>query len=76
MWLAKCGLRQIIVKLWKVFTDLSRPGVGSVGSTENVQTLFEHLPCSVEHVRWNSFHTFIAYIRSATSLAIMDAPSF
>jgi hypothetical protein len=28
--------------------------VGSVGSTENVQTIFELLPCSVEHVRWNS----------------------
>jgi hypothetical protein len=28
--------------------------VGSLGSTENVQTIFELLPCSVEHVRWNS----------------------
>jgi hypothetical protein len=28
--------------------------VGSLGSTENVQTILELLPCSVEHVRWNS----------------------
>jgi hypothetical protein len=28
--------------------------MGSLGSTENVQTIFELLPCSVEHVRWNS----------------------
>jgi hypothetical protein len=28
--------------------------VGSLGSTENVQTIFELLPCSVEHVSWNS----------------------
>jgi hypothetical protein len=29
--------------------------VGSFGSTQNVQTIFELLPCSVEeHVRWNS----------------------
>jgi hypothetical protein len=28
--------------------------VGSLGCTENVQTLFELLPCSVEHVRWNN----------------------
>jgi hypothetical protein len=28
--------------------------VGTLGSTENVQTIFELLPCSVEHVRWNS----------------------
>jgi hypothetical protein len=28
--------------------------VGSLGSTENFQTIFELLPCSVEHVRWNS----------------------
>jgi hypothetical protein len=28
--------------------------VGSLGSTENVQTIFELLPYSVEHVRWNS----------------------
>jgi hypothetical protein len=25
--------------------------VGSLGSTENVQTIFELLPCYVEHVR-------------------------
>jgi hypothetical protein len=25
-----------------------------LGSTENVQTIFELLPSSVEHVRWNS----------------------
>jgi hypothetical protein len=24
-----------------------------LGSTENVKTIFELLPCSVEHVRWN-----------------------
>jgi hypothetical protein len=28
--------------------------VGSLGSMEKVQTIFELLPCSVEHVRWNS----------------------
>jgi hypothetical protein len=28
--------------------------VGSLGSTENVQTIFELLPWSVVHVRWNS----------------------
>jgi hypothetical protein len=28
--------------------------VGSLGSTENIQTIFELLPFSVEHVRWNS----------------------
>jgi hypothetical protein len=28
--------------------------VGSLCSTENVQAIFELLPCSVEHVRWNS----------------------
>jgi hypothetical protein len=28
--------------------------VGSLGSTENVQTILELLPCCVEHVRWNS----------------------
>jgi hypothetical protein len=28
--------------------------MGYLGSTENVQTIFELLPCSVEHVRWNS----------------------
>jgi hypothetical protein len=27
--------------------------VGSLGSTENVQTIFDLLPCSVDHVRWN-----------------------
>jgi hypothetical protein len=26
---------------------------GSLGSTENIQMIFELLPCSVEHVRWN-----------------------
>jgi hypothetical protein len=53
--LATCGLRQITVKLWKFFlltsVDLD---VDSLVSTENVQTIFELLPCSVEHVRWNS----------------------
>jgi hypothetical protein len=33
------------------FMDLD---VGSLYSTENVQTIFELLPCPVEHVRWNS----------------------
>jgi hypothetical protein len=28
--------------------------VGSLGSTENAQTIFELSPCSVEHVSWNS----------------------
>jgi hypothetical protein len=28
--------------------------VGSLGSTENVQTIFQLFACSVEHVRWNS----------------------
>jgi hypothetical protein len=28
--------------------------MGSLGSTENIQTVFELLPFSVEHVRWNS----------------------
>jgi hypothetical protein len=27
--------------------------VGSLGSTDNVQTIFELLPCSVDHVRGN-----------------------
>ncbi|PNF35682.1 hypothetical protein B7P43_G17449 [Cryptotermes secundus] len=28
--------------------------VGFLDSTENVQTIFELLPCSVQHVRWNN----------------------
>jgi hypothetical protein len=28
--------------------------VGYLGSMENDQTIFELLPCSVEHVHWNS----------------------
>jgi hypothetical protein len=28
--------------------------VGSLGSTEKVHMIFEILPCSMEHVRWNS----------------------
>jgi hypothetical protein len=52
--LATCGLRQIIEKLWKLFTDSIDLDMVSVGSTENVQTIFKLLPCSVEHVRWNS----------------------
>jgi hypothetical protein len=28
--------------------------MGSLGRTENVQAIFELLPCSSEHVRWNS----------------------
>jgi hypothetical protein len=27
--------------------------LGSLGSMENIQMIFELLPCSVEHVRWN-----------------------
>jgi hypothetical protein len=45
--LATCGLRQIIVKLWKFFTDLSRLRCG-------LPWIFELLPCSVEHVCYNS----------------------
>jgi hypothetical protein len=28
--------------------------LSSFGSTEIIQTIFELLPCSVKHVRWNS----------------------
>jgi hypothetical protein len=28
--------------------------VGSVGSTDNIQTIFELMPCSVGHIGWNS----------------------
>jgi hypothetical protein len=28
--------------------------VGSVGSTDNIQTIFELFPCFVEHIGWNS----------------------
>jgi hypothetical protein len=28
--------------------------VGSLGTTQNVQTIFELLPCSEEHISWNS----------------------
>jgi hypothetical protein len=63
----------------EVFSLMVNLDVDSLGSTENVQNLFELLPFTVEPVRLNSrdsFHTLIAYFRSATSLAIMDAPSF
>jgi hypothetical protein len=52
--LATCSLRQITVKLWKFLLTSVDLDVVSLGSTENVQTIFELLPCSVEHVRWNS----------------------
>jgi hypothetical protein len=32
--------------------------VGSVGSTDNIQTTFELLSCSVEHIGWNSRDRF------------------
>jgi hypothetical protein len=28
--------------------------VGSVGSMDNIQTIFALLPCSVEHIGWNN----------------------
>jgi hypothetical protein len=43
-------LWQIIVKLWKFSLTSVDHDVDSLGSTENVQTIFELLPCSVEHV--------------------------
>jgi hypothetical protein len=52
--LATCGLRQITAKLWKFFVISVDLNVGSVGSTDNIQTIFELLPCSVEHIGWNS----------------------
>jgi hypothetical protein len=35
----------------EVFTTSVDLDLGSLGSKENVQTIFELLPCSVEHVR-------------------------
>jgi hypothetical protein len=52
--LATCGLLQIRAKLWKFLLTSVDLGVGYLGSTDSVQTIFELLSCSVEHVRWNS----------------------
>jgi hypothetical protein len=46
-------LRQITEKLWKFLLTSLDLDVGSLGSTDNVETIFELLPCSEGHVRWN-----------------------
>jgi hypothetical protein len=66
--LATCDFRQLIVKLCKFSVTSVDLDVGSLGSTENIRTIFELLPCSVEHVRWNSRvripHTGLQVIKS------------
>jgi hypothetical protein len=83
--LATCSLRQIIVKLWNFLLISVDVDVGSLGSTENVQTIFELLTCSAEHGHCNSRDripvTGLQVIKSVNWFSEhitrdMDAPSF
>jgi hypothetical protein len=46
--------------------------VGSVGSTDNIQTIFELLACSVEHIGWNT-DTGLQFIKSVNSCSEHNA---